>query len=165
MRDVARKGSKRHQKPDDAKQKQKERHDDERQKQTRPGGSQPSAASSKTRSTPRLIAGIDEGADCRRPGQGLARKNRLFDDVRMLMQEPRRAIGEFAEQIEDDQSGKDRQSVAAETAALGRRRNADRVRKYHRIGGQHDERPEDRPNPAKDRTRETGPPIRAGPRP
>src|SRR2546430_158437 len=106
MRDIAGKRSERHEKPADSKQEQKERRDDHGQQQTR-RRQPPRQRQLEDEKNRQAYRGIDAGADRRRPGQGFAWKNRLFNDTRVFMQKPRRAVGEFAEQIEDNQSGKD----------------------------------------------------------
>ena len=65
---------------------------------------------------------IDEGARDGDPGEDLRREDRPADDVLVLGEEQRRAIGDFGEEVEDDQADEDREGIVEGSARRARRR-------------------------------------------
>ena len=150
MRDVACERTERHEEPHDAKEKHDERHDQKRQQKDR----RRQAVTDRQfedEQHDEADQRIDAGTDRRGPRQRFRREDRFLDEVRMFVQQAGRAIREFAEEIEDDEAGEDRQRVDADAGALCRCRNTDGAGKNDRVETEHDERAEDRPKPAENR--------------
>ena len=137
MRDIARKGPQRHEEPNDPQNEQRERREQQGREQQ---GCRERGAHDKPKGQKHdeCDAAIGESADRGGPSDGFAGEDRFFDEIHVLVQQHRRAIGEFAEEIEDNQSDENSAGVFGHALSGGKLRHGDR--KHRRICQHHDQR-------------------------